>query len=133
MDITEVRKRTGLSAATLHHYEQVGLVTTIGRIGLHRQYRDDVVDLLAVIAVCQRSGFSLHEIRDLIERRAGAEWKTLARSKIDQIEERITHLEQARNGLVHALACTSPDIMRCQHFRATLNSVYPPPSTAPTK
>jgi DNA-binding transcriptional MerR regulator len=125
MDISDVRKRTGLSAATLHHYEELGLITTTGRVGLHRQYADDVVDVLAVIALCQRSGFSLHEIRELLAKRPGAEWKGLARAKIAEITQRINDLEQAREGITHALACTSPDIMRCHHFRATLDEVYP--------
>jgi DNA-binding transcriptional MerR regulator len=125
MDISEVRERTGLSAAALHHYENLGLVVSTGRVGLRRQYGDDVIEVLSVIALCQRSGFTLDEIRALMVRRKGSEWKTLAKRKLDAIEEQINSLEQARTGLRHALDCPSRDIMRCEHFRSTLDGVYP--------
>ena len=125
MDISEVRARTSLSAAALHHYENLGLVVSTGRVGLRRQYGDDVIEVLSVIALCQRSGFTLDEIRALMVRRKGSEWKTLAKQKLEAIEEHINSLEQARTGLRHALECPSPDIMRCEHFRSTLDDVYP--------
>jgi DNA-binding transcriptional MerR regulator len=125
MDIAEVRARTGLSAAALHHYEKLGLIAPTGRVGLRRQYGDDVVEALAVIALCQRSGFSLDEIGDLMAHRHDSAWRSLAQSKLTDIDEQILRLEQARNGLRHALTCPSLDIMRCEHFRSSLDAVYP--------
>jgi DNA-binding transcriptional MerR regulator len=127
MDIADVRDRTGLSAAALHHYEKLGLIVPTERIGLRRQYDDEVIEVLSVIALCQRSGFTLEEIRALIIRRNGSDWKGLARQKLDSIEQRISSLEQARNGLRHALDCPSRDIMRCEHFRSSLDVIYPRP------
>jgi DNA-binding transcriptional MerR regulator len=125
MDIADVRERTGLSAAALHHYEHLGLIAPSGRVGLRRQYDDDVIEVLAVIALCQRSGFTLDEIRELITRRTDSAWKAMAIAKLDNIEQRIEALGQARDGLRHALGCPSEDIMRCEHFRSTLDEVYP--------
>jgi DNA-binding transcriptional MerR regulator len=127
MDISLVKERTGLTSATLHHYESVGLLEPIGRAGIRRQYGEDVLEILAVIALCQQSGFTLEEIRGLMAKRRNSEWKAMANSKLLEIEERIRSLEQARNGLRHALECPSRDIMRCEHFRSTLASVYPEP------
>ena len=125
MDIGVVRSRTGLSASTLHHYEQVGLIESTGRAGLRRQYDDDVIDLLAVVALCQRSGFTQEEIRALMVGRKDSVWKASARAKLVEIDESIAMLESARDGLRHALECPSRDIMRCAHFRASLDAVYP--------
>jgi DNA-binding transcriptional MerR regulator len=125
MDIGEVRERTGLSAAALHHYEQRGLIESTARAGLRRQYDDDVIESLAVIALCQQSGFTLEEIGDLRKKRKDSEWKVRAKAKLDDIERRIHSLEEARDGLRHALDCRSPDIMRCEHFRSRLDEVYP--------
>jgi DNA-binding transcriptional MerR regulator len=132
MDIAHVRDRTSLSAAALHHYERLGLITSTGRVGLRRQYDDDVIEVLSVIALCQRSGFSLQEIRELMIRRKDAAWKSLARTKIADIEQQLQSLEQARDGLRHALECPSRDIMRCEHFRSKLESIYPPAKTDET-
>jgi DNA-binding transcriptional MerR regulator len=124
MDIGQVRERTGLTTATLHHYEELGLVSPTGRVGLRRQYGDDVIEVLAVIVLCQQSGFSLAEIGELVRRRERAQWKALARLKLAEIETRLSALEQARDGLRHAIDCPSPDIMRCEHFRARLDKVF---------
>lgn len=125
MDIALVRERTGLSAAALHHYEQLGLITPTGRVGLRRQYGDDIVEVLSVVALCQRSGFSLDEVRELMARRHNASWKMLARAKLAEVEEMMASLNRVRDGLQHALDCPSPDIMRCEHFRRRLDEVYP--------
>ncbi len=129
MDIADVRSRTGLSAAALHHYEEVGLITPIGRTGLRRQYDADIIEALAVIALCQNVGFSLQEIGELMVRRHDSAWKTLVKAKLDQTTDRLRMLEKTRDGLQHALDCSSRDIMRCEHFRFRLDAVYPEPST----
>jgi DNA-binding transcriptional MerR regulator len=123
MDIAEVTERTGLSNATLHHYEQLGLIQPVGRRGLRRQYDDTVVDLLAVIILCQRSGFTLAEIASLISCTDSTAWKPLATAKIAELDAKIADLERARAGLQHALGCPNPNIMRCEHFRANLDNV----------
>ncbi len=125
MDIGDVREATGLSTATLHHYEQLGLITPTGRVGLRRQYDGNVLEALAVIALCQHSGFSLQEIRELMVRRKDSAWKSLAREKLQELDDRMRSLERARDGLRHALDCPSRDIMRCEHFRARLKAIYP--------
>jgi DNA-binding transcriptional MerR regulator len=126
MDIADVRDRTGLSAAALHHYEKLGLIVSTERVGLRRQYNDEVIEILSVVALCQRSGFTLEEIGALIIDRNGSDWKGLARKKLDSIDQQISSLEQARTGLRHALECPNRNIMRCEHFRSSLDAIYPP-------
>ena len=62
MDISEVIKHSGVPASTLRYYEEKGLITSTGRRGLHRQFADDVLDRLALIALGRTSGFTLNEI-----------------------------------------------------------------------
>jgi DNA-binding transcriptional MerR regulator len=124
MDIGDVRTATGLSAATLHHYEQLGLIESTSRRGLRRQYDDAVVERLAVIALCQRSGFTLGEIKALLSHQHGRGWKTAAAAKLAELDARIADLQLARTGIEHALQCPSPDIMTCEHFRSSLSNVF---------
>jgi DNA-binding transcriptional MerR regulator len=125
MDIGDVTLRTGLTNATLHHYEQLGLIASTGRAGLRRQYDDSVIETLAVVVLCRRSGFTLAEIGGLLAGNDHDSWKPLAISKLAQLEDRINDLTTARDGLKHALSCPSPNIMRCDHFQATLRAVLP--------
>lgn len=62
IDIGEVRSRTGLAASALHYYERQGLIRSVQRAGLRRQYQAETIDRLAAVALCQRAGLRLEEI-----------------------------------------------------------------------
>jgi MerR family transcriptional regulator, copper efflux regulator len=124
MDIGEVRSATGLSTATLHHYEQLGLIASCGRAGLRRQYPDEVVHRLSVIVLCKRAGFSLDEISELLNRVSHKQWHPVAEAKVAEIDQRIADLQLAKSGIEHALNCRSDDIMTCEHFQSALHGVF---------
>ena len=125
VDIGEVRARTGLPASTLHFYERHGLICSAARAGLRRQYEPDTVERVAVIVLCQRAGFTLDEIGELLATGGAVTWKVLARAKLGAIRAQIRSLEAAERGLVHALRCPSDNVLRCHHFRAELEQVVP--------
>lgn len=64
MRIGELAKRTGVSVRTLHHYDEIGLLSPSTRTDAgHRLYTEDDVALLSGIRSLQALGFSLDEIR----------------------------------------------------------------------
>jgi DNA-binding transcriptional MerR regulator len=62
MDIGEVARRSGVPASTLRFYEEKGLIASVGRRGLRRQFGAGVLERLALIALGRSAGFSLDEI-----------------------------------------------------------------------
>ena len=52
MDIAEVAKRSGVPASTLRYYEEKGLIASVGRQGLRRVFTPNVLNQLALIALC---------------------------------------------------------------------------------
>jgi len=68
--IGELAKRTGVSIRTLHHYDEIGLLSPSHRTESgHRLYgREEVVRLQQILSLRQ-SGFSLEEIRGMLARR----------------------------------------------------------------
>lgn len=125
IDIGEVRARTGLPASTLHYYERHGLIRSVERTGLRRQYEADTIERLAVIVLCQRGGFSLQEIAGLLATGGEPAWKDLVQAKLTQLRSQIRSLRSIERGLTHALACPSDNVLRCEHFRAELDAVIP--------
>ncbi len=125
LDIGEVRARTGLAASTLHYYERQGLIYSVERVGLRRQYELDTVDRLAVIVLCQRAGFRLEQIAELLATGGEPAWKDLARAKLAEIRGQIRSLRAMERGLTHALECPSDNVLRCEHFRAELDAAIP--------
>ncbi|MFR9757949.1 MerR family transcriptional regulator [Streptomyces sp. TR06-5] len=68
MQIGEVAERTGLSLRTIRHYEEVELVVPSARSkGGFRLYTGADVERLMVIRRMKPLGFSLEEMRDLLE------------------------------------------------------------------
>lgn len=121
MDISEVAKRSGVPASTLRFYEQKGLIASTGRRGLHRLFRANVLEWLALIALGRSAGFSLDEIARMLgtDGRPRIDRQLLA-DKAKELDGSIRKLIAMRNGLRHAAACAAPSHMECPTFRRLL-------------
>ena len=125
LDIGDVAKRSGMTASTLRYYEHEGLIASGERKGLRRQYGPEVIQTLAVVAICQEAGFSLAEVRALLSTRGGRGWKALVEEKRDELRSQAAHLATVAEQLDHALGCPSPNVLDCEHFRAALDRALP--------
>lgn len=66
--IGEAAERVGLSLRTVRYYEEVGLVTPTDRTsGGFRLYTDDDIERLALAKDLKPLGFSLDEMRELLD------------------------------------------------------------------
>jgi DNA-binding transcriptional MerR regulator len=123
LDIGEVAQRSGVPVSTLRFYEDKGLIASIGRRGLRRQFDPRVLERLALIALGRSAGFSLDEIalmfapdgKPRIDRR-------LLSSKAEELDRTIRELSAIRDGLRHAAACPAPSHMECPTFRRILKA-----------
>ena len=129
LDIAEVAKRSGVPASALRHYEERGLIKSIGRRGIRRLFDPAVLERLTLIAAGQVAGFSLDEMARMlgsdelprIDRQALVE-------KADQIDQRIRRLSALRDGLRHAACCPAPSHMECPKFRRILSAASSRPA-----
>lgn len=116
MDITEVAKASGLPASTLRYYEEKGLIRSQGRNGLRRQYRDDVLQRLALISLGRSAGFSLDEIGAMFTPQGPKIDRQLLLLKADELDKKIKALTSMRDGLRHAAVCSAPSHLECPKF-----------------
>ena len=121
MDISEVARRSGLPASTLRFYEQKGLIASVGRRGLHRQFNASVLERLAVIALGRSAGFTLEEIAGVFapDGRLRIDRQKVA-ARADEIDRKIRRLTATRDGLRHVAACPARSHMDCPTFRRLL-------------
>lgn len=121
MDISEVAKRSGVPASTLRFYEEKGLIASVGRQGLRRQFGTDVLERLALIALGRSAGFSLDEIARMLgsDGRPRIDRQLLA-DKAEELDGSIRKLTAMRDGLRHAAVCSAPSYMECPTFRRLL-------------
>lgn len=69
LKVGELARRTGLTVRTLHHYDEIGLLTPSKSTGSgHRLYTGGDIARLQQVISLRQLGFSLDEIRDCLNR-----------------------------------------------------------------
>jgi MerR family transcriptional regulator, redox-sensitive transcriptional activator SoxR len=120
LTIGQLARRTGLRTSALRFYEQQGLLRPATRVGGQRRYDPSVVQLLAVLALLQETGFTLAELAELFAdpATARARWRPLAQAKLVELEAQIRQATAAKRLLEHALACDCPRPEDCERVQA---------------
>ncbi|APE02425.1 MerR family transcriptional regulator [Alteromonas mediterranea] len=122
MEISQVAKKSGVSASTLRFYEEKGLITSIGRQGIRRVFSPNVLERLELIALGRAAGFSLEEIAGILGNEAKPEInRELLLRKANELDRTIKKLTAMRDGLKHAAACTASSHLECPRFRRLMN------------
>ncbi|MFN2455367.1 MAG: heavy metal-responsive transcriptional regulator [Pyrinomonadaceae bacterium] len=109
LKIGEVSKRSGIGIEALRFYERGGLLERPSRTASgYRVYATDVLDRLAFIKRAQILGFSLDEIKRVIEeKRAGqspcADVREIVRRRLQELDERMKEMRRYRKELAAAL------------------------------
>jgi len=121
MDIGEVAQRARLTASTLRFYEEKRLIRSVGRRGLRRQFKPDVLERLALVALGRSAGLSLDEIARMLAGGGSPRIdRRLLADKARQVDRKIRKLSAVRDGLRHAAACPARSHMECPTFRRLL-------------
>ncbi len=102
MTIGKLAAAGNVGVETIRFYQRRGLLTTPRKdVGIRRYGEDDLRRLL-FIRQAQNAGFTLEEIRELLELDAGDDRETarkLAKVRLEALEARIAELDQARVAL----------------------------------
>ena len=131
LDIGVLAERSGVPASTLRYYEEVGLIASVARRGLRRQFDLGTLDQLAVIALGKKAGFSLDEIRGMFGKEGAPELsRTALHGRVDQLEDQIRELTTLRNVLRHVAECSAESHMACPKFQRLLKEVTKAPRQA---
>lgn len=105
-------KAAGVGVETVRYYQRRGLLPEPARPpGEVRRYGDRDVKRLRFIRSAQTAGFTLNEIKELLDLDASddrARARELARARVAALDEKIEQLRQARDALAGlATACAS--------------------------
>lgn len=108
--IGDVARQAGLRTSAIRYYESVGLLATPERTGGRRRYGPGVLTRLRLVRMAQEAGFSLDEIRTLLDgfpegTPAAERWSELARRKIPEVDALIARMLTVRTVLDESLRC----------------------------
>lgn len=117
LSIGEVAARAGLRTSALRYYEAEGLLPADARVGGRRRYAPEAVERLALIRFCQALGFSLTEIRAILEPPRGraqkARWRGLVDGKLDDLAGVVGRAEAMMAILRASRDCDCIDVQEC--------------------
>lgn len=105
MKIGELAQKAEVNIDTVRYYERQGLLPAPQRLRSgYRQYELQDVARLRFVRRAKALGFTLIEIRDLLElsshrEKDMASMKAAAMLKLDDVEEKLAELTRIRNGL----------------------------------
>jgi len=115
LPIGEVARQTGASLSAIRYYETLGLVSAVAREGGRRRFDEATVRRLRVITTVQNAGFTLEEIGELLDERAGTRERrhALVRSKLAEVQRSIRRLQGVAAALEEALTCGCDSLEHC--------------------
>ena len=118
LDIGDVAKRTGIAPSTLRYYDDEGLIDSLARHGLRRQFDPNVILQLTLISMGKTAGFSLKEIKQMLTPDGAPKIDKLEIvAKASQLDQQIAQLSALRDTLNHVATCPAPSHMECKSFR----------------
>ena len=117
MRIGELAYEAGTSCSAIRYYERARLIRAEARVGGQRRFAPSDVQTLRFIQLAQAGGFSISEIRTMVEGYAGGadldEWRALAAEKKKGIGRKIAELQRMDAVLDALLTCECATIAEC--------------------
>lgn len=119
LTVGQVAKRSGVAVSTLHYYESVGLIKSWRTSGNQRRYSRDVLRLIAIIKVAQRTGIALEDIKEALqslpnlEHITAEDWRALSARWKQALNNRIHDLVILRDELDQCIGCGCLSLDSC--------------------
>lgn len=104
LSIGVVADQTGLAVSALRYYDEIGLISAAARVGGKRRFHAETIGLVSFIRRSQDAGFSLEEIRIILDDQSGG-WRTLVDQKLADLVERRSRLDTMIDMLNEVRAC----------------------------
>jgi MerR family redox-sensitive transcriptional activator SoxR len=123
LTIGEAARRAGLAASSIRYYERIGLLPQPERSHGQRRYDADVLGKLGFIGVAQSAGFTLREIKELIDGVDDADgmaeqMRSLSSRKLDEVEALLERTKAMKGWLEAATQCGCATPAECALFPA---------------
>src|SRR5579863_9187823 len=115
--IGKLARQAGVASSALRYYEKAGLLPSPARASNRRQYDPAVLGRIRVILLARDAGFSVSQIRTFLNgfplsTRPALRWRTLAKRKIEELDELSARISQMRSILDASFNCQCAQLDR---------------------
>jgi MerR family transcriptional regulator, redox-sensitive transcriptional activator SoxR len=116
--IGEVAAKATLATSAIRYYERTGLLNQPLRKNGRRVYSDDILPQLVIIEFAKATGFTLSEIRLLLQgfpetTPASARWRKMAGKKIRELDDALAKTKAMRDMLEAMTSCRCRKLEQC--------------------
>ena len=124
LKVGELARRTGVSIRTLHHYDEIGLLSPGIRTGAgHRLYRRAELRRLQQILSLRQLGFSLEEIRECLDRGDAPSLLETIERHLEQLDRQLEiqrKLQERLQGLARKLRSDDAESVGTEEWIRTI-------------
>jgi MerR family redox-sensitive transcriptional activator SoxR len=117
LSIGDLARSTRVRPSALRYWEQLGLLPGARREAGRRVWPAAAVRRVALIKMAKRSGFTLAEIRRLLDGdtspAATRQWRELAARKLPELDAHIAETQALRQAVADCLQCGCMNFDRC--------------------
>jgi len=126
LDIGVLAEKSGIPPSALRYYEEIGLIHSVARQGLRRQFSEQTLTQLALISLGKSAGFSLNEIKGMLGKEGLPELpREVFHQRADKLDQQILELTALSHALRHVAQCPAESHMACPKFRRLLRQAIP--------
>lgn len=112
LPIGELASRTGLTVSAVRYYDRTGLIAAVERVGGKRRFADETVGRVNFIRRARGTGFSLDEIKAILDEEA-TNWAQVLNAKRAELLERRNELEVMLAMLQEVAECGCEVVAQC--------------------
>ena len=110
--IGELAQATGVAVSALRHYDELGVITHATRVGGKRRFSSDTVGRVNFIRRAQKFGFTLTEIRDILDDTSGRA-RELVSAKVEDLRAQQVEMATMIDLLQEMMACGCQVVAEC--------------------
>ena len=112
LSIGKVASSTGVAVSAVRYYDEIGLIETSARVGGKRRFSPETVGRVNFVQRAQEAGFSLAEIRLILDDTAG-DWRDLVDAKLNELVHRRAELDAMIEMLTEMRTCGCEVVSTC--------------------
>lgn len=119
LSIGALARRTGLAVSAIRYYESQGLIRPWRNAGGQRRFQRADLRRLSFVIIAQKFGFTLPEIRKLLDQLPGQrtptpkDWTAISAAFRSRLDQRIETLQKLRDNLDGCIGCGCLSMPKC--------------------
>lgn len=112
MIISELSTATNIPISTIRYYDKLGIFSPTRAENGYRIYPENSIELLLLISQAKKLGFSLSEIKSMVDllqgpRRSG-ELRNLLEKKVIELDEKLKEIKKMKRNVLKLLDSNCP-------------------------